>query len=259
MPCRARKAISSTMFWERPDRIEPDQEDHDRRAGRSSCGRRGRRASPQRRRDGRGQQVGRHHPGQVVQAVQVAGDGRAAPSTRSSGRATARNMPSMSAPRITRIRRCSAVSKSWSPGAGEARRCQRHGRPPCRAPTRSRSGPSSARNEPGPRRPSPRAAGRARPAGPSAPVRGSSARRGSGAMREARPSSGSAWRTHEPVSLELLDLARHRRGVDVEHLGQRRHPEGVAVDMELVEQRPPRPGRGGPRPTATGARASAPG
>ena len=46
---------------------------------------------------------------------------------------------------------------------------------------------------------------------------------------------------HEPVALELLDLAGHRRGVDVEHLGQRRDPDGVAVDMELVER-----GRAGP-------------
>ncbi len=46
---------------------------------------------------------------------------------------------------------------------------------------------------------------------------------------------------HEPVPLELLDLARHRRGVDIEHLGQRRDPDGVSMEMELVQ-------RGGPGP-----------
>ena len=215
---------------------------------------------PQRCRDGRGQQVGGHHPRQVVQPVEVAGDGGQRRRhdrlvERGQDHAQHERHQDHEDPAVLGLVEF-VVDRRRRRGDGRVRS---HGRPPCRAPTTAENRPEEG-PEPGqvlvvPALEQPVEPG---PSGLQHPLEGPPTGRG---QADARGPAvvGIGVPDHEPVALELLDLAGHRGGVDVEHLGQGRHPDGVAVDVELVEG-----GRAGPvephaRPTATGARAPAPG
>ena len=158
-------------------------------------------------------------------------------------------MPSMSATRITRIRRCSARSNSGSTGgAGRGHgRCQEP-----RASSMSRSNEAENRPRRAPNRarssssqPSSSRSSQARLAFSTR----SRVRRPARGQRDARGPAvgGIGVADHEPVAFELLDLAGHRRGVHIEHLGQGRDPDGVAVDVELVEGGGPGPVEPDPR------------
>ena len=153
----------------------------------------------------------------------------------------ARIMPSMSATRITRIRRCSALLNSWSSGASNTAAgsgatsvvqiaLQRRREPPEQGAEASQIVvvPTVEQSiEPRPPRP--------QHAFERAPTR----RRETNARGSSVLGIGVA--DDQPLTFELLDLARHRRGIDPEHLRQRRHPDGVAVEVQLVQR-----GRSGP-------------
>ncbi len=74
-PCTARKAMSSVMVWLKPRQRRPDHEDDDGGLEEGLAPVLVAQLPPQWRRDGRRQQVGRDHPGQVRPPVQVAHDG----------------------------------------------------------------------------------------------------------------------------------------------------------------------------------------
>src|SRR5579864_286194 len=147
----------------------------------------------------------------------------------------ARIMPNMSATRTTRIRRCSAWSDSWAGsclGSTELSRATSV----LHVVLQGRREPAEERPEPGQVRFVPTLEESLQPRSPCLqhPLQcPPTCRRQADARRASVIGIGMA--DDQPVSLELLDLAGHGRGVDIEHLGQRRHSDGVAVDMQLVE------------------------
>ncbi len=176
MPCRARRGdqLDHVLGQARQDRAH--QEDDDRQLEEVLAAVEVAELPPQWGRDGRGQEVGGDHPRQVVEPVQVTGDGGQGRRhdglvERGQEHPQHQRHQDHEDPAVLGF---FEVVVDRARGRGDCG-VRSHGRPPCRVPTRPRIDPTAIRTEPGPVRPSLRAFLRARPVGPSTPVPGCAA------------------------------------------------------------------------------------